>query len=134
MLALTKLPTFQFQSSFFTWIYRLTVNCALSHRRRKRLLRDADLPADYLAPEALDRGERPMDRLLRDESLQLIAAALDQMDDLYRVILVLREVEQLDYAAIAEILDIQLGTVRSRLHRARMQLRALLEPGQSKRN
>ena len=55
------------------------------------------------------------------------------MDDLYRVVLVLREIDQLDYAAIADILDIQLGTVRSRLYRARMQLRSLLENRYGKR-
>ena len=133
MLAFTKLATFRGQSSFFTWIYRLTVNCALSNRRRKRPLRDSDLPPDYCVRDVLDGGERPMDRLLRDEALEHVADALDHMDDLYRAILVLREIEQLDYAAIADILDIQLGTVRSRLHRARLQLRRLLESGGERR-
>lgn len=127
ILALTKLSTFQGKSSFFTWIYRLTVNCALSQRRRKRPLRNSDLPAERGVEEVPDRGEMPMDRLLRNEALTLIVAALDRMDDQFRVVLVLREIDQLDYAAIADVLDIQLGTVRSRLYRARMQLRELLE-------
>ena len=68
ILAPTKLATFQGRSSFFTWIYRLTVNCALSHRRRRRPLRDSGLPSDRCTDEVPDRGESPVDRLLRNET------------------------------------------------------------------
>ena len=72
------------------------------------------------------RGSGRWTGCLRQEAKELIARELDKMDDFYRAILVLRDIEQLDYATIADVLDIQVGTVRSRLHRARLRLRELL--------
>ncbi len=67
------------------------------------------------------------DGLTREELGPMIAAAFAKLDDDYRTILVLREIEQFDYQTIAKILCVKIGTVRSRLHRARMQMRKLLD-------
>ena len=65
----------------------------------------------------------PSDRLEQDEQAQLVRLALDQLSEEHRTILILREMEEMDYEALSEVLDLPIGTVRSRLHRARDQLR-----------
>jgi len=76
--------------------------------------------------EPIDQAESAEDSLIREERAPAIAAALATLNERDRTILVLREVEQFDYATIARVLDLNIGTVRSRLHRARMQMRKLL--------
>jgi RNA polymerase sigma-70 factor (ECF subfamily) len=76
--------------------------------------------------EPVDDEESPEDSLMRKERAPAIAAALAKLNDEHRTILVLREIERFDYASIARVLDLNVGTVRSRLHRARMQMRKLL--------
>jgi len=80
--------------------------------------------------KSLDPGRSnaiPEDELMREERVPLIAAALGKLSDEHRAILVLRELGQCDYATIASMLRVTIGTVRSRLHRARMHMRKLLE-------
>ena len=76
--------------------------------------------------EPIDEGDTPGDRMMRDEQASQVHAALALLSDEHRAILVLREMDELDYDAIAEILTINIGTVRSRLHRARAQMREKL--------
>jgi RNA polymerase sigma-70 factor (ECF subfamily) len=77
--------------------------------------------------EPLDTSEGAGERMLREERAACIRAALASLSEEHRAILVLREMEGHDYDAIAEILELPVGTVRSRLHRARLQMRELLE-------
>jgi RNA polymerase sigma-70 factor (ECF subfamily) len=84
--------------------------------------------------EPQDAGEQAEERLLREERAGQVQQALARLSAEHRAILVLREVDGCDYDAIAQILDLPVGTVRSRLHRARLQLRdqldlLLQEPG-----
>ncbi|MDP7015452.1 MAG: sigma-70 family RNA polymerase sigma factor [Pirellulaceae bacterium] len=127
--AYVKLATFQRQSGFYTWIYRIAFNLAVSRRRRQKPVQSIDQVREHTGIEPLSDGE-PVDRNLeREEGAQALKQALQKLNEEHRSILVLRELEGLSYEAISEILDLPVGTVRSRLHRARIQLRDHLKPG-----
>jgi RNA polymerase sigma-70 factor (ECF subfamily) len=125
--AYLKLETFQRQSAFYTWLYRIAFNNAVSRKRRKRVETSVDLARELGGSEPEDSDDAPTARLERQEQAQQIHEALSRLTDEHRSILVLREIEEFDYEAIAEVLDINIGTVRSRLHRARVQLRDKLK-------
>ena len=123
--AYRKLDTFHGESSFYTWVYRIAVNLALSERRRRRVearLSHADVgePAD--ASGSTDPSS-PMERAERDAQIQ---AALDALAPDHRAVVVMKEFDGLRYEEIAEALGVPVGTVRSRLHRARSELRERL--------
>src|SRR5262245_60476138 len=125
--AYVKLRTFAGGSAFYTWLYRIAVNAAISRRRRRREQTSTLSKPDELGLEPLDDGERADERLLREERAVQVQRALGRLSDEHRTILVLREVEDCDYDEIAQILELPVGTVRSRLHRARLQLKEHLE-------
>jgi RNA polymerase sigma-70 factor (ECF subfamily) len=126
VLAFTKLDSFQGKSAFFTWLYRIGYNVAISRIRRRKqtvsLSGDGERQFDFESD-----GPAPADRMEQDEDSRQLTAALDRLSDDHRSILVLREMEEMDYDAISEVLDLPIGTVRSRLHRARSALREELE-------
>ncbi len=127
VLAFSKLHSFKGSSAFFTWLYRIAYNVAITRIRRRRptiSLQGADEQSRLDFP---DLGPAPDAGLRRDEDAALLHAALDRLSQEHRAILVLREMEELEYDAISEILDLPVGTVRSRLHRARGRLWELLQ-------
>jgi RNA polymerase sigma-70 factor, ECF subfamily len=121
--AFLKLRSFQRTSAFYTWLYRVAFNLAISRRRRRKHETSLDQQREVLGCEPTDDGESPEERLLRQERAVLVSGALEQLSDEHRSILVLREMDGCCYETISEILELPVGTVRSRLHRARMQLR-----------
>ena len=125
--AFVKLSTFQRKSAFYTWLYRIAFNVAISRQRRRRPEISVEVTRENSGAEPLDRLEDPTDRLLREERADLIHQALAALSEEHRAILVLREMEGCCYETIADILDLAPGMVRSRLHRARMQLREQLK-------
>lgn len=125
--AFVKLETFGGRSAFYTWLYRIAFNLSVSRRRRKRAEVSIDQHRERTGDEPLDPGEGPTDQVLRDEQVRQVRGAINALNDEYRAILVLREMEGCCYDTIAEILELPLGTVRSRLHRARLQLRDQLQ-------
>ena len=125
--AFLKLDTFQNNSQFFTWLYRIAFNSALSRMRRRRGTTSLDQAREDVGEEPVDQVGGPDARMLQDERVQMVQVALGRLSDDHRVILVLREMEEHPYESIAEILEISIGTVRSRLSRARSQLRVVLE-------
>jgi RNA polymerase sigma-70 factor (ECF subfamily) len=124
--AYIKLDTFQGNSKFFTWLYRIAFNNALSRQRRKRSDLSIEQSREITGSDPEDRLESPEEPLLREERVALVHRALDLLSQEHRAILVLREMEDLAYEEIAEILGINIGTVRSRLSRARSQLKVHL--------
>ena len=125
--AFTKLSSFRGKSAFFTWLYRIAYNVAISRMRKKKPTvslggqdesKALQLPGDEPAPDAGMQSEEQAKQLMQ---------ALGCLSEEHRSILVLREMDELDYEAISEILDLPIGTVRSRLHRARSQLNEQLE-------
>ncbi len=125
--AFLKLDSFHGNSQFFTWLYRIAFNNALSRRRRKQPSVSLEQAREATGAEPVDHVDAPDAGLLREERVAMIQRALDQLTLEHRAILVLREMEDQSYEAIADILQISIGTVRSRLNRARTQLRLALE-------
>ncbi len=123
--AYLKLDTFRHESSFFTWLYRIALNLAWTRRHRtRRETPFADL--SELPGTERQMPESPCDRLTRKEDCDLVHGALAHLRDDQRTILELREMQGFDYATIAEITNTKIGTVRSRIHRAREALRQQL--------
>lgn len=131
--AYEKLAKFQGESSFYTWVYRIAVNLALSGRRRKRPVlhlhhgsgsgsRGAGIDPPY---EAADSD--PSAPIERAERERLIQEALNALGPDHRAVVIMKEFDGLHYEEIGAILGIPVGTVRSRLHRARSELRGRLQ-------
>lgn len=125
--AFLKLDSFQGNSAFYTWLYRIAFNAAVSRRRRKRVELSVEQNRELTGYEPLDNGDAPTERLEREERAGQVQAALATLTQEHRAILVLREMEGCCYETIADVLDLPVGTVRSRLHRARLQLREQLK-------
>jgi RNA polymerase sigma-70 factor, ECF subfamily len=125
--AYTKLDAFRGDAQFFTWLYRIAMNVALSRRRRRRPISSLDAAKTNAGDEPMDAAAAPHDRMIADERAAQVHSALAGLGDQHRKILVLRELEGCSYEVIADILELPVGTVRSRLFRARMQLRDKLK-------
>lgn len=125
--AFIKLSTFQGNSQFFTWLYRIAFNNSLSRRRRRRPDVSLEIAKEHGGVDPEDRIEQPEEPLLRQEKIAMVHQGLQMLTDEHRTILVLREMQDMAYEDIAEILQINIGTVRSRLSRARTQLKLILE-------
>ncbi|RMF40303.1 MAG: sigma-70 family RNA polymerase sigma factor [Planctomycetota bacterium] len=125
--AYVKLHTFQGNSQFYTWLYRIAFNNALSRRRKRRGEISLEQNREVTGSDPEDGHESPDEPLMRQERMALVHRALGRLSEEHRKILVLREMEDFSYEQIAEILDINLGTVRSRLSRARSQLKSHIE-------
>jgi RNA polymerase sigma-70 factor (ECF subfamily) len=122
--AYDRLAQFEGASSFYTWLYRLARNRAFDLLARKRPTAVAD--------EHLERAAEtpsPADAVAGAELRDRVRAALAQLPAETRELLLMREFQGMDYDAIAAALDVPLGTVKSRLSRARGDLRAILERG-----
>lgn len=147
------LHTFDNQAKLSTWMIRVTMNVCLSHLRSQKLRRHASLdsprsgnpqqPGGAGSAKASRSGStlyfQPLAqepdsdlRIQHDEDVSRVARALSKLDSDQRAILVLRDVRGLDYEHIAQVLSLQLGTVKSRIFRARMALKAILEAEQRK--
>jgi RNA polymerase sigma-70 factor (ECF subfamily) len=124
--AYTKLDSFRGASRFYTWLYRIAMNVALSRRRRRRPTASIDHAKEAAGEEPADVAEGPEDMVLSQERIEHVQSALGGLGDEHRTILVLREIEGCAYEEIAEILDLPVGTVRSRIFRARVQLKERL--------
>jgi RNA polymerase sigma-70 factor (ECF subfamily) len=138
LMAFRKATTFEGRAALGTWLYRITVNTALNKRRGKRAELEASL--EDLLPSYVEDGHRQGDRsylladwsplpdeaLLSVEGRAVVRAALDRLPEHYRAVLLLRDVEELSSEEVAEILGESIGSVKSRLHRARMALREVL--------
>jgi RNA polymerase sigma-70 factor (ECF subfamily) len=126
--AFTKLNTFRGSSAFYTWLYRIAFNLAMSHARRGHKAASLDGMKALVGEEPMDGAPAVESGLIQQERIDLVHAALAQLGLDYRQILVLREIDGYSYEEIAEILELPVGTVRSRLFRARMHMRDLLAP------
>ncbi|QSR34380.1 RNA polymerase sigma factor RpoE [Marinobacterium iners] len=122
--AYRALPGFRGDSAFYTWLYRIAINTAKNHLvARNRRPPDVDVDVDdaqYLGAENELRDlETPENALYRDEMERVIKQTLDRLPEDLRVALTLREFEGMSYEDIANVMDCPVGTVRSRIFRAR---------------
>src|SRR5438128_1988927 len=119
---------FRRQSSLKTWIYRITVNEAHNQRRwffrhRSREVGFDDQPEQTRKRPVADSAKSPFDYVFDREKHMLIEAALARINPVFREVVVLRDIEGLSYEEISEVLQISLGTVKSRIMRGRESLR-----------
>ena len=136
--ALEAIALFQGRSHFYTWLYRIAVNLAISHRRKQARAVKLSLhgqdgqwigdQAATLVGRVSSEPQDPPGRASAREIQERLRHGLDELDDDHRAVIVLRDIEGLDYAEIAEVLELPVGTVKSRLHRGRMELRRYLQP------
>ena len=121
------LPSFRGDSGFATWLYRLTSNVAIDYLRRQKKQRgDMSLDDEELGLDAVDTGPGPQDAAERTEVRSVVAAGLQELREGHRQVLVLREIQGLSYEEIADVLEVEMGTVKSRISRARSALRKIL--------
>lgn len=120
-----KLATFRQDSAFYSWLYRIAMNAAISRKRKQRLPTtslDLHIAASGNPPVDENADNRPGSRLTSDETVQLVRRALLELAEEFRQPLVLKEMDGFSYDEIASILEIPIGTVRSRIFRARKEL------------
>jgi RNA polymerase sigma-70 factor, ECF subfamily len=134
--ALERIEQFQGRSRFYTWLFRIATNLTISHRRRGQRVKfhpidgfEEDAPAGrtVAGSTAQHREPSPVSSAIATETRDIVAEALASLDEPFRIVLVLRDMQDMDYAEVAEVLDVPVGTVKSRLFRARCLLRERLE-------
>ena len=131
--AYRALPSFRGESAFYTWLYRIAINTAKNSLMsgRKRLVDyDLDLqdPDDYTGQVLLKHGDTPERMLLTDEIRQTVQEAMRSLPGDLREAIMLRELDGLSYEEIAEVMECPVGTVRSRIFRAREAIDNKLRP------
>ena len=132
--AFRSIDRFAGESRLSTWLHRIVVNAALMKLRSRR--RKPEEPLDPLLPSFLADGHRrdpggpwqPAAALERAELRERVRRSIDRLPETYRTVLLLRDIEELDTAEVAELLGVAPGVVKTRLHRARQALRGLLDP------
>lgn len=120
---------YKHEAAFSTWLYRLTGNVCIDYLRSKKRSAAMSLTVDEEDGAVLDVEDpapTPEQQTLENDTKQAIAAAMNRLEEDFRMVLVLRVVEQRSYEEIAEIMDLKPGTVKSRLARAREKLRKIL--------
>lgn len=128
--AFQKLNTFRGSSAFYSWLFRIALNSAFSQKRkRQRVCVSIDAAREQSGAEPIDRhpATRPEYAMETVERQAAVRSALAELAEEFRTALVLKEMEGLSYDEIAGIVGCPIGTVRSRIHRARAELRLKLE-------
>jgi len=128
----SALQNFKGQSAFSTWLYRILTNCFLDMRKKERSRAAMSLEAALMTEEGElerqveDPGATPLDEAERQERANRVESAVGQLPEYQRAMIVMYHAEGLSHEEIAEALDLPIGTVKSRLNRARLSLRELL--------
>jgi RNA polymerase sigma-70 factor (ECF subfamily) len=125
--AYQSLQSFKGDSLFFTWLYRIAINTAISHKRKQRIvLRSQGQTTDPAEPPDPSEVNRPEHAMETAEEEKRIHDALGRLSAEHRTVLIMKDMEGQKYEDMAEILQVPIGTIRSRLHRARLELRDIL--------
>ena len=137
--AYQSLSSFKGDAEFFTWLYRIAFNTAISAKRRKRPTISLDAGGGTgnsgktgetgIDPEDRAADVSPDSAMERSEDERQLATAIAKLSPEHRAVLLMKDIDGLKYEDIAEAMRVPIGTVRSRLHRARLELRNLLDPG-----
>ncbi len=129
------LKDFRYETKFKNWLYRVAASTCIKKRRKSKFAPDRELPLDEFFPqdetEVPDQVPKwalmPLDKLLNDELLDKINAAIIALPEKYRLVIVLRDIEGFSTAETAQILNLSDANVKVRLHRARLFLRDKLK-------
>ena len=132
------IDSFAGRSGFYTWVFRIAVNLTLNYCQRKTRIGFRSL--DVEEGEDSGQAKRMLKEFLADDAspdpavvaenkelCEMVVKAMMELDDAQRAVVVLRDIEGMNYAQIADVLEIELGTVKSRLCRARANLREIME-------
>jgi RNA polymerase sigma-70 factor (ECF subfamily) len=127
-----NIERFRGQSSFYTWLYRITVNVFFDHNKKRkradvRLMRLQNALVD-VSNQRPDVGGDPFYATYESLTQESFAQAIDELPEAFRAVVAMREVDDLSYEEIAMQTGISIGTVRSRLSRARARLKDMLRP------
>lgn len=115
-----KLDTLKNRDQFYPWLKRIALNLALNHFERAKRVMDVESEEDETSFfERIPDGESPEELLVKEELKRYVRMYVDSLPDKLRVVVVLREIEDMSYEEIAEMTNIPIGTVRSRLFNAR---------------
>ncbi len=133
--AIQSLKNFRAQSSFYTWLFRIAVNHTLNFCRKNSRVNFESLQGEIdnetgsqLKDYLLDnKTSEPSELAAKKEVSVLLMKALEKLDPQQRAVIVLRDIEQMSYLEIAQTLDIEIGTVKSRIARGRKNLRDIIE-------
>lgn len=126
------LPNFKGQSAFTTWLYRILTNCYLDSRKKDRSKQNVSLEANFqteegdLERQVMDTGPSAHEIAERHDREGRVQDAVAKLPEYQRAMIVMYHAEMMSYEEIAEALDLPIGTVKSRLNRARLSLRELL--------
>lgn len=131
--AYRALPNFRGESAFYTWLYRIAINTAKNHlvalgRRPPRSDIEVEDAEQFESAGDLREYDTPEGLLIKDEIERVVADAIEQLPEDLRTAITLRELEGLSYEEIAEAMGCPVGTVRSRIFRAREAIQKRLEP------
>jgi RNA polymerase sigma-70 factor (ECF subfamily) len=134
--AYQSLHAFKGDSLFFTWLYRIAVNTAISMKRKQRVvyrMQPTGEDGATVEPPDLSESNRPGHAIEMAEEERKVHDALAKLSAEHRAVLVMKDMEGMKYEEMAEVLGVPVGTIRSRLHRARLEMRDILIQ-QEKRN
>ncbi len=141
--AFQSLHTFKGDAEFYTWLYRIAFNTAISLKRKKRpsVSLESQARESGIDPDDPSEYVRPGAALERTEDERQLNEAIARLSAEHREVLLMKDIEGLKYEEIADLLAVPIGTIRSRLHRARLELRGLLrvadlseDPGRAAEN
>lgn len=125
-----NLKNFKEESSLYTWIYKITVNVCIDVRKKKRKVISIDEKIDLGDSETtiqIEDKEKPLEEQVEVLDMRRrLNQCINQLPESHRIIIILRDIKGLSYQEIAEILDINIGTVKSKINRARVALKELV--------
>jgi len=124
--ALRSLSSYQEQRSFKAWLYTITLNQSRSHLRKRKTLERLKATLNSLFRVETQKQVLPEESLMQNEKEVEVWMALNQLDDPFRIVVILRYFHELSIAEISEVLSVNEGTIHSRLHTARARLRNAL--------
>lgn len=132
--AIERLGSFRGESAPFSWMYRIAMNVALGRLRQNKRRRtvsvsgnDTDGRGEGVLERSADVSPGPAEKVEGRERDQMVRQAMQRLDDQQRALLIMRDVDGMDYQQIAELLEAPLGTIKSRIFRARLALREQLK-------
>ncbi len=125
--ALRALPAYQEKQSFKAWLYTIALNHSRNHLRKRKIRERLRTTLTYIFRIETEKQISPEDMAIQNEKEAQIWSALNQLDERYRTVVILRYFHELSVAEISEILSVNEGTIHSRLHGAREKLRNALK-------
>lgn len=124
--AFKNFSSYDESSAFSTWLYRIAVNTAIDHVRKKKRENNVSLE-DYITEEKTESHKSSVEeKVISKEGVSNIMEAVNSLDEDFKTVIVLRDIEGMEYSQISEITGCPVGTVKSRLSRARGKLRQII--------